>query len=151
MKKQLELKHIAPYIQHGLTCNLMGKFDAKKDTPLIFKVTGIDQRFVEIGNEGNYYEIESEDFKPLLRPMSDLFENIVHNGEDVWIQRMLNDLGYSDYNGIFYNSQYQEHPHLDFKENLGEVPYDAIQLLFKYHFDVFGLIEKGLAEPIKNK
>ena len=143
---QRELKHIAPYIQHGLTCNLMGEFDAKKDTPLIFKVTGIDQRFIEIDNGVDHYEIESEDFFPLLRPMSELFK-----GSRTAIKEIIELNDSYDYNNSFtevYDSN--EDYYLDFN-NAKTLPYQVVEILFKYHFDVFGLIEKGLAQPIKNK
>ena len=36
-------------------------------------------------------------------------------------------------------------------EDLLEISYAVISRLFKWHFDVFGLIEKGLAKEHKEK
>tara|TARA_R100000951_G_scaffold494_2_gene2187 strand:+ start:4023 stop:4487 length:465 start_codon:yes stop_codon:yes gene_type:complete len=150
-----ELKHIAPHIAHGLTCNLMGEFDAKKDAPLVFKVTGIDQRFIEIDNGAHHYEIESEEFFPLLRPMSDLFENIVHNGEIVCVAKVIKEDAFVLHE-LYYDLSFKQNALIlrslgevmDF-DKLSELPFFVVEILFKYHFDVFGLIEKGLAQPLK--
>jgi hypothetical protein len=154
---ELELKHIAPYIAHGLTCNLMGEFDENNNIAYIFNVTGVDQKFVTFESRRDSYEIESEEFFPLLRPMSDLFENIVHNGKIVCVAEVIKEDAFVLHE-LYYDLSFKQNTLIlrslgqvmDFDKPI-ELPYFVVEILFKYHFDVFGLIGKGLAEPIKNK
>ena len=63
---------------------------------------------------------EMLEMKPILRPMSDLVNNEFEEDLGKWI------------------GEYQE-LHVD------DIDYGIIKNYFKHHFDVFGLIEKGLA------
>lgn len=101
-------------------------------------------------------DIFTSEVKPLLRPMSDLFENIVHNGEIICVAKVIKNLDDSIewWNESRTALHYPEtgefcitsSDKLDYKW----LDYSIVETLFKYHFDVFGLIEKGLAEPIVN-
>jgi len=71
-------------------------------------------------------------YKPILRPLSDICKFINHNGEEM----MLSLMGY-------------EFPLENLiSEEILKMEYNTINLLFELHFDVFGLIEKGLAIDI---
>ena len=58
----LELKHLASYLEHGLK--------VKNHVNNITELT--------VGNLGHYLELQ---VKPILRPLSDLTKGIEHNGE----------------------------------------------------------------------
>jgi len=135
---ELELKHLAPYLPYGL------RF---KGNGYIKKLIGINSfRFNTYApfrtQEGIYARDENLVMlgKPILRPLSDLTKEIEHNGKK------------------FIPVNYIE----DDNPNTAEIQNCAImsdgsielhywrdyQLLFILHFDVFGLIEKGLAIDI---
>jgi len=147
---KLTLEHLAPYLPYGLKaemldyeCDYVGK---KYD-----EIVGFHQwdknclywSALTVG--GSKPNIER--IKPILRPLSDLTKEIEHNGErfvpkDVLIDRY--DLKFDEDDDFF----------LDYY-CIGETDspwtgYHIIQLLIQWHFDVFGLIEKGLAIDINS-
>jgi hypothetical protein len=123
---KLELKHLAPYLPYGL------KIDTSKLENGYSIMTMCDKgglSNIEIGDVMDEYPYT----KPILRPLSDLTKEIEVNGEKfVPIEEIK-------------ESQH----HLFFREDIENplegVQYSEIQKLFEWHFDVFGLIEAGLA------
>lgn len=81
-----------------------------------------------------------EYFKPLLRPISQLTTEIEVNGEKfVPIERLeelYQQLGYDNYSSYFIMSYTKR------------LPYEIVQFLLSLHFDIFGLLDRNLAEPI---
>lgn len=113
---KLELKHIAPYLPYGL------KF--------IYSNT----EYTLLSSNLSCFEYQFS--KPILRPLSDLTKEIEHNGEKfVPIEKM----------GL---TKFYPYPKQDI-EDLQRWPilceYCRVEFLFMWHFDVFGLIEQGLA------
>lgn len=103
-------------------------------------------------------------FKPILRPLSDLIKKIDVNGEKIIPIRELKSGGtdkeevyaFEDFEGTNYVCSDNESHELVFNSNSGFNrryncesrqlnSYPIYQKLFEWHFDVFGLIEKGLA------
>ena len=131
----LKLEHIAPYLPYGLKGIASGK---------IYKLKAI-----KTGRSDCYWIKEKDPYifgvwglrriKPLLRPLSQLTEEIEHNGDK--------------FVPIDYNAFKHDKDHLvDFANNFKNyksVKYGIMERLFEWHFDVFGLIEKGLAVPIE--
>lgn len=73
--KQLELKHISPYLPYEL------KVNNSHGVPV--RIRGlIDLKYIEYFCDKTNFASQDliSETKPLLRPISDLFENIVHNG-----------------------------------------------------------------------
>ena len=137
---ELEFKHIAPYLPHDLKVNNSQGNQVEIRGFIDFKYM---QYYCEKTNFASQDLIS--DIKPLLRPMSDLFK-----GSKKAIKEIIELNDSYDYNNSFtevYDSN--EDYYLDFS-NVKNLPYQVVEVLFKYHFDVFALIEKGLAEPIKN-
>lgn len=134
MEIKLELKHIAPYLPHQL----------KIQTSLneVYELEGLVRENAYLF--GLTYPCYIFDIKPILRPMPESI--IPYNGlpidEDGYIEP--NDL-FIDGNGAVA---------MDFQAGGQTVswPIEDMQLfmesLFSKHFDVFGLIEKGLAVDI---
>ena len=130
--KTLELKHLAPYLPYGL--KLIGHTHGE-----IVEMSEVNENNVNIKNRGFQYGWWADifDVSPILRPLSDLTKEFEYKGKKI---QVLNELG-------FANS-------VDVKESLlfviGKlhIPYSEFTKLCEWHFDVFGLIEKGLAIDI---
>jgi hypothetical protein len=101
------------------------------------ELKGLDEGHFILDKINSYHEyvaipLGAEDYKPILRPLSDLTEEFVTNNQstenqfDVYdIDRVLNQ----------HRSQYKLY---------------RLMYLFENHFDVFGLIEEGLAIDINS-
>lgn len=84
--EKIELKHLAPYLPYGV--QLKGNTHGDIFTLEALKETGL--RTTETGYD-NWEDLY--DFKPILRPLSDLTKEIEHNGEKfVPLHQMVKDL-----------------------------------------------------------
>jgi len=133
----IELQHLAPYLPYGL----------KIETPDgVSELKGIDTAhnsillYYWIG--GDRHSAFTIDCKPILRPFSDL-ENEFFNSEKGFYEfyGFLNDWVIETVDKICRNKIGGE----ELKELIDEIPYSDTQVLLKWHFDIYGLIEKGLA------
>lgn len=91
-----------------------------------------------------------KDFKPILRPLSDLTVGIEWNGKKTTPLEELKEI----YNNQVGDIRHIKYHNLDYFTLYGlqiddsyevSIPYFMYEKLFKWHFDVFGLIAKGLA------
>lgn len=118
---ELELKHLSPYLPYGLRIRyILGK-----------------------GSTWTLTQFNIEQFsdvdKPILRPLSDLTKEIVHNGEKfVPIDYFIYKTSVEDF------TEFPEQKH----NLIHGLKYADVQLLLEWHFDIFGLIEKGLSIDI---
>lgn len=112
---KLELKHLAPYLPYGLVCELK---DQGKTTRAKLSGAYIDNSYAFFDTVESEHGYDS--IKPVLKPMKDA---------DEFLQK---EYGVFAYNGFS-------------KFSLNNSPFGAVQVLLKHHFDVFGLIPKGLA------
>lgn len=111
---KLELKHIAPYLPYGL------KYVHKN---IIWDLTHLDST------------TKNREYKPILRPLSDLTKEIEVNGEKfVPIEKIAI---YGD------NKAYLEEAILT-----GLVEVIVFNMLLRWHFDLYNLIENGIAIDI---
>ena len=133
---KLELKHISPYLPYGLILwdNVtQSKFD------------------LDCENISNVLEdsLNLNTIKPILRPFSDLTKEIEVNGEKfVPMNKLLMGVGYN-----YPQECYDQDKAWVLNEAyraLGELPHRKVQKLFEWHFDIFGLIEIGLAIDINS-
>jgi hypothetical protein len=117
---KLELKDLAPYLPYGLKAIIR----LREDSGLPIN----DECIVNVTCfEAAYLGSEYDEFKPILRPLS--------NYED--IDEILNEM--NDYEIIMI----EDNPDL-----IKRLSYDVIELMFKNHIDILGLIPKGLAIDI---
>ena len=134
---ELELKHLAPYLPYGLKWTLQ---ELKE-----FTMSGITKEtlYTEDGTVLNWQKGEfPQALFPILRPLSDLTKEIEVNGVFVNIPKQLHIMGLRiDGLSAFGIEQY-------IIKNPLKVDYWAMQNLLELHFDVFGLIERGLAIDI---
>ncbi len=117
---KLELKQLAPYLPYGL------KVTNGKEIAEITLRNADDLQF-------------ATDFKPILRPLSDLDNENV----DGYV--------YSDWLIEKYQSSYVENQINSIKEDIrwiNHCEYVIINDLIEWHFDVFNLIPQGLAIDI---
>ena len=131
---KLELKHLVGYLPYELKG--------------IMYYGGCVRENVELGlMDIPVWLNGSYPIKPILRPLSDLTKEIEVNGEKfVPMKKILKEVGLN-YPQECYN-QDEAWVLNDGYRALGEFSYRKIQLLFEWHFDVFGLIEQGLAIDI---
>ena len=133
---ELERKHLAPYLPYQVGIKRKGYED--KNLFLL----GIE-----------YYDIVHQlgktpiiFIKPVLRPLSQLTQEIEHNGEKfVPIDKIKSMWGYEtfEYQGYINYAHYFKLE--DNKPAILHLPYCFIELFLEWHFDIFGLIEKNLA------
>lgn len=146
---KLELKHLAPYLPYSLKCWV-------KDFPLEFgkpPTNGIHtmHSLYFDGTCTFHHLVESEkgfqEIKPILRPLSDLTEEIEHNGKKFIPTELLDSEDYPidfivdtqyEYMICWINSVKKDH-HILF------LPWGLINQLVEWHFDIFNLIENNLA------
>lgn len=172
---KLELEHIAPYLPYGLKfIHKLNPNIIKVATGISYDKTydfhtlefqdnywldelaklpdGTDDRIRSIYKSNlnkRHGEIMSN-VRLLLRPLSDLTKEIEVNGERfVPVEKLYNGKlnewkNELEINGIFYDYVMEMHEH----DLLAELQYREISMLFEWHFDIFGLIEKGLAIDI---
>ena len=123
---KLELKHLAPYLPYGLKIGAVKNFEG-------IRIMDSDiENSDKIVNIGACIRLQ---YKPILRPLSDLATS----------NKVL-DLLYEECQGIDENIDYW----CEFEGDITNtsISFRASQILFNHHFDVFGLIEAGLAIDI---
>lgn len=116
---KLELKHLAPYLPYGLKVKYVGKHKYAEliTGRSIYNIDGWNgSMLTTLG-----YQISFNDYKPILRPLSDL---------------KYKELGYDSIEFAIYNIKNKYANYINY------------EYCFEWHFDVFGLIEKGLAIDI---
>lgn len=125
--EKLKEEHILPYIPYGVK---YGFLEVNYETlESEFKIRGEASTRGTIHNLNNWIEIESA--KIVLRPLSDL----INDDGDFYIYEL--DEGTEH----FFR-------YVDDFDLLSVIPYDQMTILLKHHFDVFGLIDSGLAVDI---
>jgi hypothetical protein len=133
---KLELKHLAPYLPYKLKVELLN-FD------MLTKMMGIkepneEMRFSEMLDLSSYKKLNLM-YKPVLRPLSDLYKEIEIDG-------------YSFNTPIEYisssNANRGQIAKWISKDLISNLQYWQIERLLELHFDIFGLIEADLAHDI---
>ncbi len=138
--KQLTINEIAPYIPYKTECIYTGTNERKRIVGAdiySIKLQNLDENFFVLSTVFDYKEI-----KPILRPLSDLIP---------FIKERYGMLEHQDITGYFDADFLEEHSlEIDDIENteVNHIPYGTLQVLLKHHFDIFELIDKGLAIDI---
>jgi hypothetical protein len=130
---KLELKHLAPYLPyelHGII--FYTKTDFEK-TKLCIK-DGLNNE-ADIAS----WLLGSYQVKPILRPLADLNSLIEVNNRKFY---PIDELAEIDEVVVLqYSFEF-------FETSMKHLPHWIVQQLLEWHFDVFGLIEQGLAISI---
>jgi len=132
---KLEIKHLVGYLPYKLNCMAQGEGKQSFEFQGISDITWIYLH--EIGRTAcEQYDIE--DVFPILRPLSDITnQNIADMTE------------YSDFENIYFNGKPSDliFTNTEEKTYLSDI-LNNIDFLFKNHFDIYRLIEAGLAIDI---
>ena len=141
---KLELKHLAPYLPYSLKVIMEGKK---------CNIAWMSTKYISVIRPTKIGEIKriKWDYAPLnlraiLRPLTDLTKEIEHSGERfVPIDSLskITTLEYDD--GVLHQADWDG----EMQETEVEyLCYAQFILLLEWHFDVFGLIDAGLAIDI---
>lgn len=148
---KLTLEHLAPYLPYGIKMIFEGKGGRS------ITLTGItDQGKYGItitGGEGSMW-LNGGGFKPILRPLSDLTKPLKDkNGNTFILAKVLWSVSehqedtFDDF-GII--PEYWEMSIKSLKSDYRNMDYGDIEKMIFYHFDVFGLLDSGLAININD-
>jgi hypothetical protein len=166
---KLELSNITPYLPYNLKCEYIGIINGKdlseqdkafkKDgMPFDFNIepiTGIKHGELKeilifknywrayIGNKGRALKSfhNGFDFKPVLRPMNDIFKWMPDT--EISFYSFAKHEFNVDLDSDF-SFEFETYHASIYRIDLHRI-LSAINFLFEHHFDVFGLIEQGLA------
>lgn len=173
--EKLEINHIAPYLPYGLRCQLnrLGVFNLDEEYPIphndICEITNLvkvgNDWEVEISGSGDcsFGMIGLDEIEIFLRPLSDLYKEIDGEVGIVEIFRMFGiyhenirvtncGLKYNDgAEWLLFDWSYSAQSFIDSDGGI-YLNMESLTYLFQHHYDVFGLIDKGLAIDLnKNK
>ena len=136
---KLEIRHLAPYLPYGLNIK-----DVKHGSVFeaLHFITTPNQDFSLF--KGNFDQLTNDKYlKPVLFPLSSLTKEITINGESFIPIREIKNLE------LFSHYELEDFVRNNFTYGYIEsLSYQLLSQLFEWKFDVFGLIEKGLAEPV---
>jgi len=145
--EQLQLNHLAAYLPYKLKMMFPKSGRIIELTGLQDKVDGL----ILYNTTDTNYHTGNWNFKPLLRPLSDLIKDIDINGElmapcdyfeygdenqDEIFRNASRDLETIGKNNLHHDIQFQ--------------PHGVIEKLFEWKFDVFGLIPQKLAIDVNS-
>jgi hypothetical protein len=153
--ENLELEHILPYLpyslkiidKYGNKCNI-SYLSKKKIAYISIRGIGEVQKLT-----WTYSATRTKPLiKPILKPLSDLTKDKYFklSGET---EGQCFGFWYGKYNGDSDKREFIHHEGYSSKvyflnNGYGQFPYRMMQFFFKNHFDIFGLIPKGLAIDI---
>lgn len=140
---KLEFKHLASYLPYRLKY----KFESED---FFHEVIGLDitnNPIKLISPFGDFGSCEINVGKPILFPLSSLTKEITVNGKTfVPIDELKN---YSDHKVVFECPDYiLLKDNYTIEQNVLGAPLAIIEDLYTWKFDVYGLIDKNLAEPV---
>ena len=122
---ELELKHLSVYLPYDVNVKIVKQIRN-------YKINQI--RKLNIQLFWDFSRKKENIIIPVLRPIKDVetFKYKPRYGKEITVSQILT---IENMENLLLN-------------NIDEIPYAIINILFKYHFDVFGLISKNLAVDI---
>lgn len=137
--EELQLQELSYYLPHVIECVA---YDGFRGVLMQLTLKEIDFDFqVKLADGNNFQWSFLEGVKPILRPLSDLKTEINHNEEILIPVNWINE--------NFIGAKYDDDIKTIFRfKTYSHLPFDLFHKLLEWHFDVFGLIGKGLAVDI---
>lgn len=129
MENKLTLEHLTPYLPY----RLKGIFQFNDEKCVLVSIDYFRNQ-ISVFGKTLWNDLDVSEFKPILRPLSDLTKEIEHNGEK-----------------FVPCEQFKYDMECMLKEcdvDLDCMSYNVINSLIEWHFDIFGLIDKNLAVDI---
>jgi hypothetical protein len=131
--KQLKPEHIAPYLPYEIKVK-------GKNSNEIAEVQSLSPNVNSLKLTNNPYYEDIENFVLVLRPLNYLIEEIEFDGEK------FKPIFFWNENPVWNTIHMTLSTMAQYKRDIGfMLPYFVHQKLFQWHFDVFGLIDEGLA------
>lgn len=166
---KLELKHLAPYLPYGLKAKLSqeGVFNLDSEyrneyAYSICTVTDFTTYSKDLG--GSMKVDKSKDYRfdfdslseidIILRPLSDLTKEIKYK---LSTYAFIDLFEIGDCDGCVFEFEHGNIKTIKALEDIAKynsysdinyLPYAVVNMMFEYHFDIFGLIDQGLAIDI---
>lgn len=147
---ELEIKHLSVYLPYGLEV----LYNHTKERGVIRNLYSIEN-YEDIKIGINFLDGEHIwMFKPILRPLSDLTKEINY-GLSTYAFTDLFEIG--DCDGCVFEFEHGNIKTIKALESISiynsyndinYLPSAVVNMMYEYHFDVFGLIDKGLAIDI---
>lgn len=142
--KKLELKHLAPYLPYRLKIQV--EWLLELNDLILIQTDGVNCDLYD-NTVNSKFHTALKYIKPILRPLEDLFFNLNIENESQKPFEYLEDFADTESERMFLDViEYKETKFI--LEKIQYAPFSFIQKLFEWHFDVFGLINKGLAIDI---
>ena len=133
---KLELKHLAPYLPYGL--KICWENIESNIVIVTMDLTG------EKTNTIHLLDVIELEYKPTLHPLSDLTKEIEETEEcllDYIVEKLPRHcVNYDDWVASAIED--------GIEIRILQAPYEVIEYCFENHYDVFGLIPRGLAIDI---
>jgi hypothetical protein len=129
---KLDLKHLAPYLPYGL--------DVKTDKYGVTKLLAVSKIHLYI--DFLYYRISYDKVKPILRPLS----NFGDSDDTRKVHEFIGLGKWCDFYDEYFRVWFDDLENVD--KLILQAPYEIFNYFLANHFDVFGLIEQGLAISI---
>lgn len=125
----LTIEHLSAYLPYGVNLSVQFFGDTRTIVPLVTHNPYSDMRLGVSVDQCQHYNA-----KLILRPLSQLTVPITHNGET-----------FEPYMKLKWAKEYADRVVSGEYPVLTECVYSDVCKLIEWHFDVFGLIETGLA------
>jgi len=131
---KLEPKHIAPYFLYGLKGIVTTPIHKEMD--YLETISCLPDELITLQINGDWYfndEYNEFDFKPILRPLSDLNKEIIDEMQESYCFDPSTEK-WTEFDSMCDDPVYWS--------------YSDVQILLKHHYDIFNLIENNLAIDI---
>jgi len=132
---KLELHHSSPYLPYKL--KIFVESDGFLQNDETFEVNAITQNGVNVSVKRFPFNTDYsfDEFKIILRPLSDLTERIDKDEDVTFLDWIISEYEIDVIAFIEVNS-------------IERLPYEIMEYLFEWHFDIYNLIENNLAIDI---
>lgn len=130
---------MASYLPYGLRIGALKDYEGIRT----MVCTGSNSK------EVNIEAVSRLGYKPILRPLSDLTKEIEHDGQKFVPFEHINRVmirQWSDSCERYIDAALDDMANID--NHILKCPFDMIQIFCKWHFDIFSLIDAGLAIDI---
>jgi hypothetical protein len=142
---ELKIEHLAPYLPYELNLQYIVR-EKVEQTGIMKSISHNEYEThpTKVSISAMYNEEHIWMFKPLLRDLSQFEQDHINLVKEfIGIGKWCDE--YDNYFDIwFYYSEMVQ-------DLVLQCPYEIAQFFFKNHYDVFGLIDAGLASELNNK
>jgi len=133
---ELKVEHLAPYLPYGLRLRY-----TREDSVIPEGImTGVTTDYTETGTS----IVHISRSRPLLRPLRMIDDEITHNGDTFVPIDFIEDKYYS----LSLHKECERLLEYEGYRWISHMSYLLVLQLLEWHFDIFGLIDAGLADEL---